>query len=271
MKSRPLSIVVGIDGSQAAIEATEWAVDEAISRDLSLRLVCAIPTEVAAGAPAEDFRMEVEYAEAALRAADAAVQATGIPVKVETAVIRGRPDAVLLAESRDADMVCVGSVGIGTGRVARLSLGSTAAALAEGASCPVAIIRPRQDSPSPGIEWIAVVIDDSPDNDAVVERALQEARRRAKPVLAVGVWREDVGETPHLKLGPRVDAWRRRYPDVHIYPVATRSGVAQFLADSDETVPLTVIGADDADQVATLIGRHGHPIQRHADCVLVVR
>jgi nucleotide-binding universal stress UspA family protein len=34
-----LPIVVGIDGSQAAIQAAEWAVDEAVSREVPLRLV----------------------------------------------------------------------------------------------------------------------------------------------------------------------------------------------------------------------------------------
>ena len=33
------SVVVGIDGSQAAIQAAEWAVDEAVSREVPLRLV----------------------------------------------------------------------------------------------------------------------------------------------------------------------------------------------------------------------------------------
>lgn len=32
-------IVVGIDGSTAALKAAEWAVDEAVSRDIPLRLI----------------------------------------------------------------------------------------------------------------------------------------------------------------------------------------------------------------------------------------
>ena len=37
-----LSVVVGIDGSRAAVDAALWAVDEAVSRDIPLRLVYAI-------------------------------------------------------------------------------------------------------------------------------------------------------------------------------------------------------------------------------------
>lgn len=34
------SVVVGIDGSDTAIEAALWAIDEAVSRSVPLRLVC---------------------------------------------------------------------------------------------------------------------------------------------------------------------------------------------------------------------------------------
>jgi nucleotide-binding universal stress UspA family protein len=64
-----LPIVVGIDGSQAAIQAAEWAVDEAVSREVPLRLVAVIPQQ-AEPAPLEsvgNVRMEPEFAETALR------------------------------------------------------------------------------------------------------------------------------------------------------------------------------------------------------------
>ena len=39
----PARIVVGIDGSDAAINAAKWAVTEATSRDIPLRLIHAVP------------------------------------------------------------------------------------------------------------------------------------------------------------------------------------------------------------------------------------
>ena len=45
MRDSPASspaVVVGIDGSRTAIDAALWAVDEAVSRDIPLRLVYAI-------------------------------------------------------------------------------------------------------------------------------------------------------------------------------------------------------------------------------------
>jgi len=266
------SVVVGIDGSQAAIQAAEWAVDEAVSREVPLRLVEVITQQVepAPFASVGNVRMEVEYAEAALRIAAAAVAADGKPVKVETAILRGDPATALIAESRDAEMVCVGSTGIG--RFARALLGSTVAELAEAASCPVAIIRTQHSRPKPDSALIVVAVKDSPGNDNVVEQAMVEAQLRHAPVLALGAWRDDLGEMPHDELDRRAQSWNQRYPSVKIHAAATRTGIADFLDVSDRQIQLAVIGNSDIDQVASLIGPHSHPILGHADCsVLIVR
>jgi len=203
--------------------------------------------------------------------ASAAGATTGKPVKVETAILRGDPASTLIAESRDAEMVCVGSVGIA--RFARALLGSTAASLAEGAHCPVAIIRTQQRPPTPESDLIVVAVNDSPGNDDVVQQAMEEGQLRHAPVLALGVWREDLGEMPHDEVDRRVQFWIRRYPGVHIHAAAPRTGIADFLdAMSDRRVQLAVIGCSDTDQVACLIGPHRHPILGHAECsVLIVR
>ena len=113
-------------------------------------------------------------------------------------------------------------------------------------------------------------INDSPDNDDVVAQAMDEAQLRHARVLALGL---DLGETPYDQLDKRVQAWRRRYPDVDVCHISTRSGVASFLADNDERIQLAVIGGSDADQVVELIGPHAHPIHGHAEfsVALVVR
>ncbi len=118
-------VVVGVDGSDAAIDAAKWAIDEAISRDVPLRIVHVTHIEREPASPEDTFRLEVQYAESSLRAATAAVEANGKPVKIETEILWGSPDTALINESRNASMVCVGSVGIGA--VASKIWGSTAA------------------------------------------------------------------------------------------------------------------------------------------------
>ena len=151
------AVIVGIDGSQAAIHAAEWAADEAVSRGVSLLMLAIIK---ATHPSAEDYHRDVAHAETSLQAARLAVEAMGRPVKVETDILRGPPGAILVSESDDAEMICVGSVGIG--RYSRALLGSTATEVAEKALCPVAVIRSQPDQPGPDINWIVVAVSDAP-------------------------------------------------------------------------------------------------------------
>ncbi|HTY32169.1 universal stress protein [Mycobacterium sp.] len=259
-------IVVGIDGSQAAINAATWAIAEAISRNVPLRLIHAIPDRPVDATG--DDGMEVGYAEDSLRGADAALQATGQPVKVECDIVRGSPEGILVDESRGAAMICVGSVGIG--RIARKLLGSTADALAHKAQSPVAIVRSGGGTSDTG--WVVVVVDDSPANDAVLEHGFREARLRRAPILALGVWRWGLGEIPYPQLEHRLGPWVSRYPEIHVMPAAARRGPAEFLAHTEESVQLAVVGGEDADKVARMVGSTGPHLSGHTGCsVLVVR
>lgn len=265
-------VVVGIDGSDAAVNAAVWAVDEAIRRDAPLRLIHVVNNERHPGTVEIDPQLEIEYAEGALHAASAAVHAADKTVEIQTAIVRGLPDTALIEASRGASLLCVGSSGIGW--VASKVLGSTAAALAVGAHCPVAVIRHRDGTASRHAEnWIVVGIDGTPHNPYIVTQAMDEARLRHAPVLAVGVWREDLGETPYDELDSRVEEWRDRYPDVNIYPVATRADLTHFLAEHhDERFQLAVVGDDEADKTADIVGPHGHSLVAHGECsVLIAR
>lgn len=259
-------VIVGIDGSRAAVHAAEWAIDEAIARGVSLRLV-----HVAAERPASGgVPLEIEYAETVMRQADAAIQATGKTVEVETAIVRGDPAAVFLAESLDAELICIGSSGVGV--VSRALLGSTVTTLAEGAHCPVAIIRHRNDGASWDSRWIVVAVKASIDDEEIVMAAMEEARLRHSSVLAVGLWQADFGFTPYDEVDRLVDTWRQRFPDVRVCPASTRSGLVKFLNDEDTPIGLVVVGADEARHVAQIIGPHDHPIMGHPECsVLIVR
>jgi len=104
-------VVVGIDGSGAAINAAKWAVAEAISRDIPLRLINAIPA-LQPDQPAGDESLDIEYGETVLRAACAALHSMGEQVKIETELVRGSPKDVLVNESRNAALVCIGSIGL---------------------------------------------------------------------------------------------------------------------------------------------------------------
>lgn len=82
-------VVVGIDGSDAAVNAAPWAIDEAVGRDVSLRLVHVTRIEEPRAPVGDEFRLDVAFAESSLRAASAAVRAPGTPAKVETEILCG--------------------------------------------------------------------------------------------------------------------------------------------------------------------------------------
>jgi nucleotide-binding universal stress UspA family protein len=137
----PGSIFVGIDGSKTAIRAALWAADEAVIRDVPLRLLYAI--EQGDIRQADGMAHKLSAAENALRQAFTAVEATGKPVKIETEIADGPPVRSLIRASASAAMVCVGAVGLRHFQPGRV--GSTAAALAISGRCPVAIIRSRDE------------------------------------------------------------------------------------------------------------------------------
>ncbi len=258
-------VIVGIDGSDTAIYAAGWAVDEAVNRGVPLRLVYVAK---ATHLGSDEYYEDIHRGNASLEAARAAVEASGKPVQIETKILEGRPGTTLVAASWDASLVCVGSVGIG--RYAQAILGSTATELAEAAHCPVAIIRPQTGTHRKDINWIVVAAKQQPGNDAVVEQAMREAALRHAPVLLLGDRKSSEGTVDRFER--EIIEWKRRYPDVHIYPIANSADVAHFLKKHDERVQLAVIGAADADELPGIVGTTGHPVFHHTDSsALIVR
>jgi nucleotide-binding universal stress UspA family protein len=250
----PKSVVVGVDGSKAAVNAAKWAVDEAISRQIPIRLVHVVGRSGVESASAQASDWELERGEAALCQAEVAIQDVGKSVEVETVILSGNPEQVLIDESQDAALVCVGTDRHGW--AAEKLLGTTEAALATGARCPVAIIRTKADGSlaQPGV--IAVVLNDEPDNDDVVHHAMEEGRRRHATVR---------------QIDRRVNSWVRRYPDVPVQIVAAGTGV-KVTENHSAAIELAVVGRADADHIAELATPNCHPILGYPDCsVLIVR
>ena len=254
------SVVVGIDGSPAAIHAARWAVDEAVFRDSPLRLIYILERH------SEAVRLETEYAETALLTASAAVEATGQPVKIETAIIRGHPNAVLARQSRDAEMVVIGAFGVGY--PTRKLIGSTAAALVRLARCPLAVIRPPHVPPAqPGV--IAVLVEGSQQYDALLAMAMDEAQLRELALLKLDVQPQnpdDAGTEPQRQSCRQE---RYRYPEVKIHAVTIGPRAARYLSETDRTIRLVIIGGGGKDRTRGLaIG--GRSVLFHAQCSVLV-
>lgn len=269
--SRP--IVVGIDGSRAAVDAALWAVDEAASRDVPLRLLYVIDECGAGMGEPHAVGSGFTVAESAVRRALTAVDGAGQPVKIETQIVQGPASASLIRASAAASMVCVGAIGMHHFRAGRV--GSTAATLAVSARCPAAIVRGRGRSPrSP--RGIVVGIDAAPDNEELLGAAMEEARLRNAPLQVVVCERAAGSTAQHSDRRERADLdhrlarWQRRHPNLPAESRTVRGSLLDYLAHPDQSVQLVVVAAEDRDHLNGLIGPIGTAVLRHAGCSLLV-
>jgi nucleotide-binding universal stress UspA family protein len=148
-------IVVGVDNSAEPKEALRFALEEAQLRDATLRAVHSWrygyiggsgleADPVLVGAGLGDAR---EAAEAELDATMAEVVGDEVlEVQIERRVVEGRAAQVLVDESRDSELLVVGSRGLGG--FSGLLLGSVSQQCAQHADCPVVIVRAISEEPS---------------------------------------------------------------------------------------------------------------------------
>jgi nucleotide-binding universal stress UspA family protein len=141
-------IVVGVDGSDAAECAVRWAAKEAAGRDTTVELVSAwhLPTSpgtfAVAMAADELIKELVRAAEVHLREAAATARSVDPGLRVETRTIEGQAATVLTEAARGADMLVVGSRGLGG--FWGLLQGSVSQQCAHHAPCPLVIV-PRNE------------------------------------------------------------------------------------------------------------------------------
>lgn len=135
-------IVAGVDGSQSARDALQWAVDEARRRNATVEAVYAWHHPFVAGYMMEGELDLGHYEEEAQQVLDRAVDAVkdGGDVAIERKLVAGSAAGALVGEAKGAALLVVGSRG--RGGFAGLLLGSVSQQAAHHAPCPVVIIPP---------------------------------------------------------------------------------------------------------------------------------
>jgi nucleotide-binding universal stress UspA family protein len=144
-------IVVGVDHSEQAKKALRFALEEAKLRRATLRVVHAwrygtIGTGIDGFYPPAVGADVSELREAAERALDDTLREPlrdVDSVEIERRVVEGPPASVLVNQSRDADLLVVGSRG--HGGFTELLLGSVSQQVSHHADCPVVIVRSAKD------------------------------------------------------------------------------------------------------------------------------
>ncbi|TMV00392.1 universal stress protein [Streptomyces sp. DASNCL29] len=204
-----LPVVVGVDGSDAASDALDWAAEMAGRRGLPLRVVHASLWEryegyvpgTAADRPAERLHSEAVLAAAAERAG------RRVPaLKVMTDLAADDAVTALLRAGKSAEALVVGSRG--RGEFASLLLGSVGLGIAARAQCPVVVVRGRPENVRGAMNRVVVGIaererpgeQEPAPPSAAVAFALREARLRGVELEAVHAWR-CAGPEDHARPG----------------------------------------------------------------------
>jgi nucleotide-binding universal stress UspA family protein len=152
--------IVGVDGSENSVHALKWAVRHAPTRASTLRVIRAWSVPTTGGlemmpATIDDFRPATAYE--FLDEVIAELEPHG--VAVEGLVTHGTASSVLLDACDDADLLIVGTRGLGG--FARLLLGSTSHQCATHARIPVIAVPSTIDA-NAALESIVVGMDASP-------------------------------------------------------------------------------------------------------------
>jgi nucleotide-binding universal stress UspA family protein len=142
------TIVIGVDGSETANEALAVAAQEARLHGARLRIVVVWQLSslvYGSGYAALDegtFDAVRDRAQSIADKAVATVAGLAPAVECEAAVLEGQPAEALLGAAEDADLIVVGSRGLGGFK--RLMLGSVSDQVVHHAPCPVLVVHPKR-------------------------------------------------------------------------------------------------------------------------------
>lgn len=150
-RERSQRIVVGVDGSPTSLDALEWAVREARLRRATLEIVhTSLFRQVALELDA--FAKCKELERSILDAAVAKARAMAPEINVRGRITDPPAGESLVDVSKDADLLVVGSRGLG--HLKKFTLGSVSQDCVHHAQCPVAIIRPATSHKALGAEHV---------------------------------------------------------------------------------------------------------------------
>ncbi|MFC4119840.1 universal stress protein [Nonomuraea zeae] len=273
-------IIVGADGSRAALEAAGWAAREAVLRGTALTVLHALPrwvvdtadgryADVAAWMRRNGLDLLATAEDRALR------EHTGL--KVEAALAPGDPRTALIRAARDAELLVVG--GHGVGGVRGLLVGSVAFGVAGHAPCDVAVVH---ELPSLPRAEIVAGVDGSPQAHRVLESAFAEAELRGAVLRTVRAWAwphvsgfepADAEDERHqlLDLKQTIAGHRERHPDVVVVAEVIHGHPVAVLREAAQGADLLVVGSHGHGTFAgMLLGSVSQALVQQAPCPLIV-
>ncbi|MER5266584.1 universal stress protein [Actinosynnema sp. NPDC002837] len=277
-------IVVGVDGSESALTAVRWAAGAAARHRAPLQLVHAYllpkrgyPDIVLSG---RDVREAFEEQGRQWLGAAAASVRDLVP-EVRTSVVAAQPAAAVIAASRDARLVVLGSQGLGG--FLGMIVGSVAVSVATHGHSPVVVVR----GPYPETGPVVLGVDGSPAGEAAIGFAFEEASARDATLTALIAWTPLLAGTPYADkvrvqwdemeeqqrqlLAQRLAGWQEKFPDVVVERRVVRERSTKALLDAGRDAQLLVVGSRGRGGfTGMLLGSTSQAMVYHAPCPLAV-
>lgn len=277
------AIVVGIDGSDQALNAVTWAAQVASARKLSLHLVSSTEPHFrgfyGAGMPVppEAFTGIDELARTQLRDATERAAELDPELAVTSEYLQEQPISLLLRLAKGARMLALGASG--RGGFGGMLLGSTAASAAAHATCPVAVVRTPNIPDGP----VVAGVDGSATSVNALAAAFAEAAwRRAKLVAVhaspepsireVGLGRTEP-EPQELErvLAESLAGLQEQHTDVQVERTTVTDRPRDAMLDWSTRAQLVAVGSRGRGGfLGMLLGSTSQALLNHAECPVLV-
>ncbi len=283
------SIVVGVDGSEHAGRALEWAAAEAVLEHRPLVLAHGTRSggesdlATQAGLDPDGFESALREGGRELLAAAREHTVVARPgLEVHESLRDDDPRAVLIDLSTEAAMVVLGSRGRGT--IRSLLLGSVGVAVSKHAACPVVVLRPAH--PGSVRNGVLVGIDGTELSRDVLEFAYRIASARDLPLTVLhSYWNpmslapgrspvrspDDEGEDSRLVLAESLAGMGEKFPEVRVRTEVVHGRPADRLVRRSGQMNLLVVGAHQGGPLSHLTrGSVAASVVEHARCAVAV-
>ncbi|WP_314250770.1 universal stress protein [Streptomyces sp. DSM 40907] len=296
------TVIAGIDGSPGSLAAAEWAAREARRRRLPLKLLHAMEEWIPSygyasqtGAiPSRQYWSERIPREVALQLAE---RHHGLEITTEQA--DGRPLTVLIAAAQEAEVLVLGSRGLGA--MTGFLVGSVSQAVLAHAKRPVVVVRPgawldadclpasdgdapRKDNDRP----VVLGLDLSHPSTELLDHAFDAAAVRRVPLRVIHRWsmppafafdpallapevRDGMATSTATALAEELRPWRDKYPEARVEVDCSVGQPANQLVEASADASLVVVGRRiRRSAIGTHLGPVVHAVLHHATAPVAV-
>ncbi|HJQ03834.1 MAG TPA: universal stress protein [Nocardioides sp.] len=260
-----MTIIVGIDGGQAALTAVRYAAAEALRTGEALELVHAAPDRCLGDRLLNRARRTVR-------------EITGDRWGIHTRIVAGPPARALSAAAHHARVVVIGHRH--RSPLEHLLVGSVLARLAGRLTVPLVVV-PESWVPSDPHGLVVLGVDEDDDAEALLRVALATARDRSARLGVVHAWDLPDQYDDLLTLPADGDVWptaplgsldaalrrvRHEHPHVAVDLELTHGPAGDVLCRAAERADLLIVGIRHRALTAAGLGRTVHAVLHDAAC-----